>query len=379
MTRLRFENARLVLEDGVETGGLAVEDGRIAALDPQGGGRGKAIDLDGDLLLPGLVDLHTDNLERHYLPRRGVTWDPIAAAVAHDAQIAASGTTTVFDSLTIGANEAWDIRAEMIDPMLAGLRRAEASGMLKVGHRLHLRCEVTHPDVVGIFEGHAARVPVHLVSLMDHAPGDRQSPDIDAYRRRYRRILGDEARVEAHINALIDASRRFAPDNARRLGALAGERRIPLATHDDASPGHVDLALGLGARFSEFPTTLAAAAHAKAHGLPVLMGTPNLMRGGSHAGNVAAGELARYGLLDLLASDYVPASLLNGVFRLADPDHGVPLHEAAGMATSAPARAAGLADRGSLAPGLRADLVRVRPVGGYPVVRGVWCAGSRVA
>ena len=375
--RLRLLNARLVLEDGVEPGGLAVEEGRIAAFDPGEGGN--VIDFEGDLLLPGLVDLHTDNLERHYLPRRGVTWDAVAAAIAHDAQIAANGTTTVFDSLTIGAHEGWDIRAEMIDPMLAGLGHAESSGMLKIDHRLHLRCEVTHADIVEIFEGHAARTPVHLVSLMDHAPGDRQSPDIDAYRERYRTILGDPARVEAHIDALVDASRRLAPDNARRLGALAQERGIRLATHDDASPDHVDFALDLGAGFSEFPTTLAAAARAKARGLPVLMGTPNLMRGGSHAGNVAAGELARAGLLDLLASDYVPASLLNGVFKLAAPDHGVPLHKAVFMAAGGPARAANLHDRGRLAVGLRADFVRVRLVEGYPVVRGVWCEGRRVA
>jgi len=371
--------ARLILEDEVVTGTLIVEEGRIAAID-----RGRSMvpgarDLEGDYLMPGLIDLHTDNLEKHFQPRSGVLWDGVAAAIAHDGQIAAAGITTIYDSLTIGAAEGWDVRAEMIAPMIAGLMEAREHAMLRADHRLHLRCEVTHPELPTIFEAHRGAAPVDLVSLMDHAPGDRQSPDIEAYRRRYRAGRMPEAEIEAHIEGLIHASRTYGPANRERIAGRARTLGIPLATHDDARPEHIEEAVRLGARFSEFPTTVEAARASRDHGLPTLMGTPNLIRGSSHSGNVAAGSLVEHGLLDMLASDYIPASLIKGAFRLHDAPYAVPLHEAVAMVTARPAAAVGLVDRGRLAPGLRADLVRVRPIRGRPIVREVLSAGRRVA
>jgi alpha-D-ribose 1-methylphosphonate 5-triphosphate diphosphatase len=373
-------NAEIVLEGERLLGTVVVRAGRIVAVDAGASRLPGAIDCEGDYLLPGLVDVHTDNLEKHYQPRSGVTWDGTSAAIAHDGQVAASGITTVYDSLTIGAADGWDVRAEMIAPMLDGLDEAREHGMLRVDHRLHLRCEVTHPGIVAEFESHAALHRVDMVSLMDHAPGDRQSPDIDGYRDRYLRIFrGEPARVDAHIQRLIEASRTLAPANRRTLAGLARERGIPLATHDDASRRHVEEAVGLGAVFSEFPTTVTAARAARSLGLATLMGTPNLLRGGSHSGNVAAGALAEAGLLDLLASDYIPASLIKGAFRLAEPPWSMALPEAVAMVTSRPAAVAGLADRGRIATGLRADLVRVRLLRGRPIVREVLVEGHRVA
>lgn len=372
--------ARLVLEDRVIDGTLVLRDGRIADL---GEGRSRlasAVDWQGDHLLPGLIDLHTDNLERHFQPRYGVTWDGVSAAIAHDGQVAAAGITTVFDSLTIGAADGWDVRAEMIEPMLAGLAEANGHGMLRVDHRLHLRCEVTHPELVAIFEAHAARHAVAMISLMDHAPGDRQVPDVESSVERYTRVYaGDRARAQAQVEQLMAASRRFGPANRAALAALARERGIPLATHDDATVAHVAEAVAWGAVFTEFPTTLQAAVAARRAGLATLMGTPNLLRGGSHSGNVAAAELASRGLLDLLASDYIPLSLLKGAFRLSQPPFAMPLHEAVAMVTSRPARIAGIADRGRLARGLRGDLIRVELINGRPIIREVQVEGRRVA
>jgi alpha-D-ribose 1-methylphosphonate 5-triphosphate diphosphatase len=215
---------------------------------------------------------------------------------------------------------------------------------------------------------------------MDHAPGDRQVPDLDDYRQRYLRLFdGDAARVDAHIDQLVTASRELGPANRRALADRARENRIPLATHDDASMAHIEDALELGAVFTEFPTTLEAARAARASGLATLMGTPNLIRGGSHSGNVAAGTLVGEGLLDLLASDYIPASLLKGAFRLTEAPFDLDLSAAIAMVTSRPAAVAGLSDRGRIAPGLRADLVRIQPVEGRPIVREVFVQGQRVA
>jgi alpha-D-ribose 1-methylphosphonate 5-triphosphate diphosphatase len=380
MTELIMTNARLVLEGQVVRGTLVVRGGRIARVEQGRSHLSAAVDLDGDYLIPGLVDLHTDNLEKHFQPRRGVTWDGVAAAIAHDGQVAASGITTVYDSLTLGAADGWDMRAELVEPMLDGLDEARRHGMLRIDHRLHLRCEVTHPAITGEFDVHAARHAVAMLSLMDHAPGDRQIPDIADYRERYLRLFdGDAARVDAHIDRLVTASRELGPANRRALADRARDARIPLATHDDASVAHIEDALALGAVFTEFPTTLQAAQAARRHGLATLMGTPNLIRGGSHSGNVAAGRLVAEGLLDLLASDYIPASLLKGAFRLAEPPFDLDLPAAIAMVTSRPAAVAGLVDRGRIAPGLRADLVRIQQVKGRPIVRAVLVQGRRVA
>jgi alpha-D-ribose 1-methylphosphonate 5-triphosphate diphosphatase len=252
--------------------------------------------------------------------------------------------------------------------------------MLKIDHRLHLRCEVTHPGIVALFESFLGEPALGFMSLMDHAPGDRQSPDVDAYKRRYRSTFRmDDAAVDAHVESLLEGSRRHGPRNRRALAAIARERGVPFASHDDAREEHIAEAAELGAVLTEFPTTLAAARAARARGLHVLMGGPNLIRGASHSGNVAAATLAAEGVLDILSSDYIPAALLQSAFRLAGEPFGVALPEAIATVTAAPADAAGLADRGVVEAGRRADLARVRVIEGRPVVRAVWVGGERVA
>ncbi len=373
-------NATLVLPGEAFSGGLVLKGGRIVGID-RGATRVRAgLDLEGDLLIPGLVELHTDNLERHYTPRAGVQWDPVSAAMAHDTQLAGSGITTVFNSLVLGAAPGWDMRDAYLRPMLDGLAEARRHAMLRIDHRLHLRCELTHPDIAALLEAVLDEAGLGFMSLMDHAPGDRQSPDIEAYKRRYRSSGAlDEAAVEAHVMALLEGSRRYAATNRRRLASIAGDRGLPMASHDDASAAHIEEAAALGCVLTEFPTTLEAARAAREHGLHVLMGAPNLIRGGSHSGNVAAATLAEAGALDILSSDYIPASLIQGAFRLTEAPFCHALPEAIATVSANPAEAAGLTDRGRIEIGARADLVRVRMIAGRPVVRSVWVEGQRVA
>ena len=166
---------------------------------------------------------------------------------------------------------------------------------------------------------------------------------------------------------------------ARWLASACAERGITVASHDDATLDHVAEAVRFGVRLAEFPTSIEAAQASHKAGMSVLMGAPNVVRGGSHSGNIAASDLARAGVLDVLSSDYVPFSLIQAPFVLADEIDELDLATAIRLVTSTPAKTVGLDDRGSLAAGKRADLVRVRRDSGIPVVREVWRQGQRVA
>ena len=371
-------NARIVLPNAIVDGAIILDGDTIQAVE-----RGRTIgdvDCGSDYLLPGLIDLHTDAIEKHYQPRPGVRWDPAAAAIAHDAQIATSGITTVFDALPFGTSYRNIERAESLAPLLEGLETARKAGALRVDHFLHARCEVTDPDTITLLEPYLGDPRLRFVSLMDHAPGQRQSPDIAIYRTRHMATMNlSEAEMDEHITTILRRSAELAPGIRARLVALAHEYGLPLSSHDDQTAAHVEQAAAEGMVVSEFPTTMAAAKAARSLGLANLMGGPNVVRGGSNYGNVSAEELAKAGLLDVLASDYVPASLLHAVFVLGGENGVADLPTATGWATAAPAKAAGLADRGRIEAGMRADLIRVEMASETPVVRATYVAGRRVA
>ena len=373
-----FTNARIVTADAVIDGTLVTADGAILAIDEGPSAVASAIDLGGEYLLPGLVELHTDNLEKHFVPRPGVDWPGHVAAAAHDAQIASAGITTVFDALALGEIYGRGDRVKHLYGMAEALRWGRDEGLFRADHRLHLRCEITASDVIGMFERLAGDPAVGLVSLMDHTPGQRQFVNIDKYRVYYQGRWGfSDAEMERFIVARIDEQKKYGVAHRAILAAQCRERGLAVASHDDACAAHVDEAVADGAVIAEFPTTVDAAQAARAAGLSILMGAPNIVLGGSHSGNVSAADLADEDLLDVLSSDYVPTSLMHGIFLLAD--RGMPLNRAAAKASLEPARRVGLADRGELAPGKRADMVRVRQTVGGPIVRAVWREGERVA
>lgn len=377
---LAFRNAQIVLPDAVLDGTLAVDGPLISAVDATDAAPPDAVDCAGDFLLPGLVELHTDNVEKHFQPRAQVFWDGMSAAVAHDGHIATSGITTVFDSLCLGLSEKGELRARHVRPIIDGIAGARTAGMLRSDHRIHLRCEVIGADVLDQLAGYDDHPLVGLVSLMDHAPGQRQTADIEVWRRIRREVDGQsEEQIAEAYERLTEASRLHGPRQRRAVADWARERGISLASHDDETEEHVRESAEIGCSIAEFPTTKVAAEACRAHGLAVLMGGPNLVRGRSSYGNITARDLAADGLLDIISSDYVPASMLYGAFSLVEHVAGWDVPRAIATVTATPARHAGLDDRGVLAPGKRADLIRVRLVEGRPVVRGVWVEGERVA
>lgn len=377
---LVLANAEVVTAEAQFRGSVTIEDGMIVAVEEGGRLPSGAVDCQGELLLPGLVDLHTDHCERHAVPRPGVHWDPLQAAIAHDAQIAAAGITTVFDSLVVGLRDADQTRRNLLGQIMAAVEKGEALGLFRSQHLLHLRCEVTDPTLLDQIEPHMDNPLLQLVSVMEHTAGQRQFPDPEKYREILVKLFHVPAdQVDERFRLDAEASRTFAPTYREAVTRMAQERGIAVAAHDDETLEHVEEAARLGMHISEFPTTLVAAEAAHAKGMVTIMGAPNVVKGGSQSGNLSALELVRAGLLDILASDYVPVSLLAATFCLPKADAGLTLPEAVNMASRNAARAAGLDDRGEIAPGRRADLLRVRLVEEHPVVRTVYSAGRRVA
>ncbi|WP_416897713.1 MAG: alpha-D-ribose 1-methylphosphonate 5-triphosphate diphosphatase [Minwuia sp.] len=377
-TETVLTNARIVLGDEIVDGSVLIRDGRIADIGSATAAASE--DMNGDYLTPGLVELHTDHLEGHYAPRPKVRWNPRAAVLAHDAQIAASGITTVFDALRVGDHERDDDMAAADMVILADtIQEVAERGLARADHLIHLRCEVSAPNCIEAFEGMAERPMVKLASLMDHAPGQRQFADINAYKTYYQGKLGmTDAEFEAFCSLRISQSEANSARHRAAISAFAREQGIVLASHDDATDAHVGEAVSDGVRIAEFPTTETAARASHGNGMSVLMGAPNVVRGGSHSGNIAARSLAEIGVLDILSSDYIPFSLMQSAFMLADTVERISLPEAVAMASRNPARAVGLDDRGEIAAGKRADLVRVQVDGGVPVIRTVWREGRRV-
>ena len=375
-------NAEVVAADRVFPGWIAVESGRIVEIGEGGGPKG-AIDCQGDYLLPGLVELHTDHLEAHFMPRPRVFWHAGSAVMAYDAQIAAAGITTVFDSFRLGVDEHEDWRSgagEQVATLVEAIERARAADLLRADHQTHLRCEVPSPNVVEALEDFLARHPARLVSLMDHTPGQRQFRDLEKYFIYYQ---GKTGQSEHELADVVRERQRVGRTRAQahrpQVVALAHAHGLTLASHDDTTLDDVALASREGVRIAEFPTTHEAAAASRDAGMATVMGAPNVVRGGSHSGNASARDLAEAGLLDILSSDYVPAALLMAAFHLADAPSIGGLAGAVRLVTKNPAEAAGLVDRGEIGVGRRADLVRVRAHHGEPVARAVWREGVRVA
>lgn len=378
-------NAKIVTAEQVFTGTVVLRDGLISEVDDSISQLSQAQNLNGDYLLPGLVELHTDNLEKHLSPRPGVDWPSASAVMSHDAQIIAAGITTVFDALSIGDVNPKGKRMQQLPGMIEAIAAANAADMTRAEHRLHLRCEVCHPDTLSVFRDLVEQPLVQLVSVMDHSPGQRQFALESKYREYYmgKYHLSSE-QMDAFIVEQVANSKTYSDRYRRAIVDICLARGLSVASHDDATLAHVEESAAYGMSIAEFPTTLEAAQGCRRLGMSVLMGAPNIVRGGSHSGNIAAATLAEEGLLDILSSDYYPASLLQAAFTLgaqldaADESTGAGLARAVNTVSLAPAHSAGLQDRGEIRVGLRADLIHARALGTLPIIQQVWRQAKRV-
>lgn len=380
MGELILGNAQLVLPDETRRGAVVIRDGAIAALDDSRQMPKGALDCEGDLIAPGLIELHTDNLERHLAPRPGVDWPHPSAVIAHDRELAGTGITTVFDALRIGSLRREDARGRgrYARALASEILEMRALGALKISHFLHLRAEICSDTLLDELDEFGSGDRVGIVSLMDHTPGQRQFSDLAQLRNYMRgKYAMTEAEFDDHVTRQQELGARVRAPHEAAIVAAARSYGATLASHDDTTVAQVAASARHGVRLAEFPTTLDAAHACHDEGIAVMMGAPNLIRGGSHSGNVAASELASADRLDILSSDYVPAALLQGAVRLGQSCGN--LARGFRAVTSAPAQAVGLADRGALQIGLRADMIRVALPGSVPMLSEVWVRGTRIA
>jgi alpha-D-ribose 1-methylphosphonate 5-triphosphate diphosphatase len=373
-----YTNYRLQLPHEEILGTLVVRDGAIADIQPGIVNQGQ--NGEGDILMPGAIELHTDNLEKCMSPRPGIEWPLEAAVTYHDRDLIGAGITTVCDAIAIGDIKPGSRRLTDFAPAIDVIEKGQKEQNFAADHRLHLRCELSYESVCDVAEKYAGNSLLSLISLMDHTPGQRQFVSIEKYKEYYMGKHGiSAAEMEEFIRSRQQNQQQYAQQNRQALVNLTQQRGISLASHDDATADHVREAVKDGAAIAEFPTTLEAAQTAHSQGLQVLLGAPNVVLGGSHSGNVAAIDLLAQDFGDILSSDYVPHSLLQSVFIVSEKT-GKPLYETMRLVTSNPAKAIGLfGDRGSLEIGKRADLICVRDDGNVPRLTSVVRSGKRVA
>ncbi|WP_165504500.1 alpha-D-ribose 1-methylphosphonate 5-triphosphate diphosphatase [Rhizobium laguerreae] len=364
-------NARIVTGTEVITGTMKVKDGKIAEIVSAVVDTAGAVDFAGDYLLPGLVDLHTDHLEKQIMPRAGVVWNKVNAVRTHDAVLAAGGTTTVFDSLIVGAVGNPD-RRKLLPLMIEGLEDARQAGLLKVDHFLHLRCDARETDLIDLLTPYLEEPTLRYITIMDDGP----LRDADRFRKLERRKGVTNDVIEAQI-AAAPHKPDCAAANREKIVALCKQHSIEFSSHDDTKAAHIAEGKAFGMRISEFPITMEAARAARTADMTTIVGGPNIVAGRSHIGNVSGTLLAEQGLLDVICSDYIPSSILYAIWRLAGEPNGPDLPTAVAMGSKRPAELFGLHDRGELAVGRRADLLRVTEVDGAPIVRSVWVDGGQ--
>jgi alpha-D-ribose 1-methylphosphonate 5-triphosphate diphosphatase len=378
-----FTNLQLVLPDRVvEHGALRIEGNEIVEITEDGtpAAEQRIINGSGLTAIPGIIDIHGDMLEREIEPRPNTHFPAELAIYELDKRLAAAGVTTAYAALSfIEVDNPSSIR--QLDKVLATIATIDTlRPTLLTELFVHARFEVPHPNVAGALVAALEADHLHLISFMDHTPGQGQYRDIEQFINfmiNWRKV--DRSAVEAELQQRI--AKATAQDHwllARDIAALAARRGLVLASHDDDTPEKVDLVASLGATICEFPVTLEAAEEARSRGMHVVMGAPNALRGLSHSGNLSAREAVAAGVVDILAADYHPASLVHAAFTLA-ATATCSLPEAVALISTNPAAALGLNARGSLQVGKQADLVLVEaPPGGVPRVRATLRNGQPV-
>ncbi|MEA3405379.1 MAG: alpha-D-ribose 1-methylphosphonate 5-triphosphate diphosphatase [Pseudomonadota bacterium] len=371
---LHITNANLVLENDIlEQASLLIENGVISAINPeQVPDNAQSINAHGQTLMPGMVDLHCDALEKEVEPRPNVHFPLDFACAQADKRNAAAGITTVFHALSF-ANEELGVRNNQFAKDIAeSVHQFQPHAL--VDNRVHCRYEITDPTGLPILMELMEKQSMHLVSLMDHTPGQGQFKDLAAYKAYFGKSY---QKSEEELDELIAKKQQQAEGAMERVELLvkkAHENGISVASHDDDCVERVDTMTALGVDISEFPINLETAQYAREKGMKTIMGAPNILRGKSQSGSMRALDAVNAGVCDCLCADYAPAALIVAVFKLPTIS-ALSLPQAVQLVTKNPAEAAKLNDRGVIEVGKRADLISVANLDGLVQVSEVFVAG----
>lgn len=371
-----LKNCRLILPDMVlERGAVLIEDGIIQAVEPAGANNGQEIDLGGRTLMPGMIDLHCDALEKEAEPRPGVFFPLDFACAQADKRNCAAGITTVFHALSFAHEELGVRNNEIAASVARAVNKWQPHAL--VDNRVHCRYEITDETGPAILTELLEEGSMHLISMMDHTPGQGQFKDIAAYRDYLTRTYKKNEQELDDILAQKQAAAKGAFTRAKELAASAHAMGIAVASHDDDTAERVATMAMLHADISEFPVTLEAAKAARENGMATIFGAPNILRGQSQSGSMRAIEAIQQNVASCLCADYAPAALIVAVFRIPEQSE-LDLAAAVKLVTANPAKAARLHDRGEINPGKRADVIEIDFPSGLPQVARVWVKGREI-
>jgi len=343
-------------------------------------------DGNGSYLCPGFIDIHSDNIESAVQPRPASVMDFGLALMEHEKQLVNQGITTMFHSLSFVRKDAAvfrDKEARNPDKMkvLAELIKSLHERSHLIRHRFHCRFDIRNSEGYETLMNYIENGYVHLLSFNDHTPGQGQFRDLVKYREHmkgYKPNL-EEEQIDDLIKEKMSIP-KISRDQIERTAAVAREKGIPIASHDDDSEEKIEYVCSeLKANISEFPVELKVARKAKEKGMLTVAGAPNVLLGKSHTGNLSATEAILDGSIDILCSDYYPPSLLHAVFKL-NTDYGLPLWKCINLVTFNPAKALGIEkEYGSVAAGKKADLLMIRLQDGKPAITKVFIDGVLVS
>jgi alpha-D-ribose 1-methylphosphonate 5-triphosphate diphosphatase len=364
----------------LDDGSILFKDQEIISLSDEKPPEGvKAyVDVRGQLILPGLIDLHSDMLEKCIEIRPGVYFDSVFALQTLDQRLAVCGITTICHAISF-AEEEYGLRScQEAEKVVRTIRQFAQSQSPLVRHLVHARYEITSRDAQTRIERLLAEGLVQLVSLMDHTPGQGQFKTLDSYLDYHAGTYGDTSEEALARAERKRVSRERGIESLARFAEKVLKAKVPFLSHDDDSSEKVSLVRSLGVTSSEFPVTLEAAQSAERLKMKVVMGAPNLIRGHSSSGNLKASEALEQGLCNVMASDYYPECLLQAPF-IAEERHALGIEKGFRMVTSGPGDYLGFKPKqGRIEPGAPADLIVVDNSRSWARVTQTWVSGRCV-